>query len=256
MNLIVALLTVARAGSPRCEIALNNQALFAHLAAPTAEEIEAFCALSTGVEEGELGHILDCYARKKAYTGEACADLREGDLLVAAHPDCPNWVRSASLQTGRVPALPPGMQCSAMVAHDLPHAAEGLVALQCMAEPNLMDTPTCAPIRDHQLELAGQECVANLNAIRVAELAHRWMPIERAPRSVPDPQAVAWTSNDGFTTIGWGPAREVYGVYWVELTPDGFDALCEVDLDGDGTPARYLATQSERAHAITGTEVR
>lgn len=99
-----------------------------------------------------------------------------------------------------------------------------------------------------------------VESIRAAELAQGkhfqlegyvsadWAP--RAPTAL-DAQAVEWTSNDGFTRLGWSPEAEGYthvrGTYRVAATSTGFTVTGKCDLDEDGVPVWYEATAEEPA---------
>ena len=99
-----------------------------------------------------------------------------------------------------------------------------------------------------------------VESIRAAELAQgRHFPAEgyvsadwapRAPIAL-DGAAVEWTSNEGFTRLGWTPEADGYtwvrGTYKVAATRDGFTVVGKCDLDEDGDPAWFEATADEPA---------
>lgn len=104
------------------------------------------------------------------------------------------------------------------------------------------------------------EVPQNMDGIRIAEIAYdaafdTFLPagprpveaweVGRAPRD--------WTSDEGFTALGWMPMGQVRGTYWVEVAPDGRDftvyGVC--DVDGDGDPATYMATRDLAASLQT-----
>lgn len=82
------------------------------------------------------------------------------------------------------------------------------------------------------------------------------LPCPRSPESL-SVEAIAWTGNEGFDKLGWGPDGLVRGSYWVEVSEDGasFVAHGKLDADGDGVAAHFTATDSSRAMAVTPPDV-
>lgn len=103
-----------------------------------------------------------------------------------------------------------------------------------------------------------------VDAIREAELAQGrafaaegyisadWAP--RAPTELTS-EAVPWSANEGWTRLGWEPAREgmtnLRGAYKVAATREGFTITGRIDVDGDGEHAVYEADQDTPAHPLT-----
>ena len=100
-----------------------------------------------------------------------------------------------------------------------------------------------------------------VESIRAAELnqgkhfsAEGFVSADWAPRPPTelDSEAVEWVSNEGFTRLGWSPESEGYtwvrGTYKVAATRTGFTVVGKCDLDEDGVPVWYEATESEPAH--------
>jgi hypothetical protein len=99
-----------------------------------------------------------------------------------------------------------------------------------------------------------------VESIRAAQLAQgRSFPLEgyvsadwapRQPTSL-DGSAVPWTTNDGFTRLGWSPEAEGYSAvrcaYKVAASRDDFTVTARCDLDGDGQQAWYEATRDQPA---------
>lgn len=109
----------------------------------------------------------------------------------------------------------------------------------------------------YQLRAKRAELPPNLEGIRTAEMAYfaafdRYLPV---PEPVPvDPLMLSgsttpWPSGTAFDDLGWSPDGVVRGTYWVEVSGDGqsFTAHAMSDLDLDGEPAHYIATETTRA---------
>ncbi len=102
----------------------------------------------------------------------------------------------------------------------------------------------CAAFVETQYEAAGTEAPANLDFIRTAELG-------RAAAGQP----LVACEGAGCEALGW-PSGGLRGKYWVEVHSSGFTAHGEIDVDGDGVPARWVATEGEAPRALTPPEVR
>ena len=83
-----------------------------------------------------------------------------------------------------------------------------------------------------------------------------WAP--RQPTAL-SADTVQWQGNQGFTSLGWSPVKEGYewvrGTYKVAATRDGFTVTGKCDIDGDGVPAVWEATQDSPATQITDPSV-
>jgi len=104
------------------------------------------------------------------------------------------------------------------------------------------------------------EVPANVEGIRTAVLAYEvehgvYPSAEVAPRGLGDLNGdrVAWDVSPEWTAMGWEADGKVRGVYWVEVSEDGlsFAVYGAADVDGDGIPCRYQATESDAALALT-----
>jgi len=107
------------------------------------------------------------------------------------------------------------------------------------------------------------EVPANVDGLRTAQRAYDAAfdayveiptPVPR-PISELGPEAVDWPWETGFDTLGWAPDGQVRGTYWVTTTPDGFEVHGMIDIDGDGVPAHYMATESEKTRMLTPNSV-
>lgn len=95
---------------------------------------------------------------------------------------------------------------------------------------------------------------ADVNALLAAEVAHKartgeWLRFGDATTALeslaesgePSP------SRDEFATLKWAPVT-VGGDYWVQVASDGRVSAWGIsDLDGDGDPAMWKATEAESA---------
>lgn len=83
-----------------------------------------------------------------------------------------------------------------------------------------------------------------------------------APREVGalTADATEWTSNSGFTKLGWSPAdlglTWVRGAYKVRRTKEGFQVLGRIDADGDGTPVEWEASHETAATRVSEPSIR
>lgn len=102
-----------------------------------------------------------------------------------------------------------------------------------------------------------------VDTIRTAEITAEeaygtYVPAAPAPRA---PEAVGktpvpWSPSAGLEELSLRPPTDhIYGSYTVELTDDGFIVRGVCDLDGDGVPAVYEATQDANAHRVTPEDV-
>ncbi|MCP4870413.1 MAG: hypothetical protein GY898_17045 [Proteobacteria bacterium] len=104
------------------------------------------------------------------------------------------------------------------------------------------------------------ELPTNVDAIRTFQKAHwaehdTYVALPPAPRGLDalDGDGIDWVSTPEWEAFGWSPDGQVRGVYWVEVSEDGqsFTVYGTADLDGDGIPCRYQATDSQGAEALT-----
>jgi type IV pilus assembly protein PilA len=127
--------------------------------------------------------------------------------------------------------------------------------LAAIAIPNFIDM---------QFRAKRAEVPPNVDGIKTAEIAYEAAfdeYVAAGPSPVDawqvgrDPRV--WTSDEGFTALGWEPSGQVRGAYWVEVAPDGTDftvyGVC--DVDGDGDLATYMATRSMSASMQTGSYI-
>jgi type II secretory pathway pseudopilin PulG len=109
-----------------------------------------------------------------------------------------------------------------------------------------------------QLKAKRSEVPANVDSIRIAELAYRAGfdqyaaagSESEAARSL-TPDAHPWVPSADFDRIAWRPDSNVRGGYWVVLVGDGFEVHGIIDADGDGVPAHYVATEESGAVLVT-----
>jgi hypothetical protein len=113
----------------------------------------------------------------------------------------------------------------------------------------------------YQLVAKRAELPTNVNAIAIAESAvyaaeGHYMPCgSRAAASArvgTEPRA--WDGRqdgDCWDTLGFAPAEQLRGSYWVESGPDTIEVHGVSDLDGDGVLAEYVASGSGRAEPVT-----
>ena len=107
------------------------------------------------------------------------------------------------------------------------------------------------------------EIPTNIKGIKTSEIQYEsnfdtFVACTEYPGS-PTKTTTQWVKTDsgGFITLGWMPDGDVRGGYSVSLTgTTDFIALGRSDVDGDGTPATYVATKSENPNApTTGADV-
>lgn len=122
-----------------------------------------------------------------------------------------------------------------------------------------------------QLKSKTSEAKANLGAIRTCEEAYAaendsYVLAAAAPASAPGSSKQTWATNNGFTSIGFAPAGNVYYQYgvqssnWTDVSsaPGGTDAstvdantgndiwMCaRGDLDGDSSYSGYKVTDED-----------
>jgi type IV pilus assembly protein PilA len=101
------------------------------------------------------------------------------------------------------------------------------------------------------------EIPLNLKGIKTAELAYEsnfdvFVNATAYP-GTPLKTTQAWViaSSGGFATLGWSPDGDVRGSYGVTSTSQNFTATGLSDVDGDGSPASYIATKSQNPNAPT-----
>ena len=110
-----------------------------------------------------------------------------------------------------------------------------------------------------QLKSKRAELPGNTNGIKTSELAYdaafdAYVDCPEAGGG--GKTAVAWTTNTGFTTIGWAPDGNVRGLYKVVLSgTTDFVITSTGDVDGDNVDAIYTATTSTNATLTTGSNV-
>lgn len=114
-----------------------------------------------------------------------------------------------------------------------------------------------------QLKAKRAEVPANLDGIRAVELAYHdnyGQYVAASSEVEATAQGAGKQQRDfpyegGWEELGWFPSGKVRGVYWVELTPEGFAAYGACDVDGDGEYAVYVATESQDAQLTTPGDV-
>ena len=123
--------------------------------------------------------------------------------------------------------------------------------LAAIAIPNFVDM---------QYRAKRAEIPSNVDGIKTAELAYEAsfdafvrQSTER-PNSSPNKQQRAW-SGASFDTLGWAPDGDVRGSYLVTTSPTLFMAMGRCDVDGDGTPATYSATNTSNPTPSTGPNI-
>ncbi|MBM4365704.1 MAG: RDD family protein [Deltaproteobacteria bacterium] len=114
-----------------------------------------------------------------------------------------------------------------------------------------------------QLRAKRAEVPDNLDSIRAAEGTY-FMEKGRYLAASSEAEATAsgagkeehdFPFDPGWIALEWHPGGQVRGVYWVELTPEGFAAYGACDVDGDGEYAVYVATESQNAQLTTPRDV-
>jgi type IV pilus assembly protein PilA len=105
-----------------------------------------------------------------------------------------------------------------------------------------------------QLKAKRGEIPSNVDGIKTAQMAYDaafdgYVSCETAPRedSSLNKSLVDWTTNTGFTDIGWKPDGQVRGNYAVAAASSSTSAADMTvtghsDVDADGTTAEYTAT--------------
>ncbi len=117
-----------------------------------------------------------------------------------------------------------------------------------------------------QLRAKRAEAPTHLDAIRTAEFAYQaefghYTAAPYCPSSTPWRMPEDWTGDctDGWTALGWSPDGLVRCRYMVTLTGDpgteGFEAVGECDVDGDGTFSVYSATDARKTWLETPNNV-
>lgn len=108
-----------------------------------------------------------------------------------------------------------------------------------------------------------EDLLANLNAIRLAEVAHamvlgKYLAAPAWPRAADqiDGAALPWAEQAEWKKLGWTPAGPVRGSYRVETRGGGFTVTGVIDADGDGVPATGVATHKEHAKLTSAPGVR
>ena len=106
------------------------------------------------------------------------------------------------------------------------------------------------------------EGLANLNAIRTAELAHHqehgvfvaagWQPQPESERYM---KPFEVTEKSGWAALGWPPEGEDFFrcQYEVKLVGAGFKAIAKCDVNHDGDYAVFEATQDTPAIRVSST---
>ncbi len=114
-----------------------------------------------------------------------------------------------------------------------------------------------------QMKAKRAEVPANLDEIRTAEIAYEaghGTYVAASSEAEATAQGAGKQLRDfpyegGWTDLGWFPDGQVRGVYWVELTPEGFAAYGACDVDGNGDYAVYMATEHQGAQLTTPGDV-
>lgn len=107
------------------------------------------------------------------------------------------------------------------------------------------------------LRSARAELTHMVDGLRVAEIGYRgkhgkYLAFDAVPAR-PAPGPAPWVPPDGLVVEDALPA--VRGSYRAELTKGGVRVIGEVDADGDGVPARVVATEDEPAKRETPDDV-
>jgi hypothetical protein len=111
--------------------------------------------------------------------------------------------------------------------------------------------------RQVQLRSARGELLHMVDGLRVAEIGyHRkhgnYLAVPAHPGAPPG-EAAPWVAPDGLVVDDALPV--VHGRYTIDLVKGGFRVIGEVDADGDGAPARAVATEDEAAKRESGPDV-
>ncbi len=119
-----------------------------------------------------------------------------------------------------------------------------------------------------QLRAKRAEAPTYLDAIRTAEIAYRaenghYLSVPYCPGTEPWRELEDWTGDctDIWLELGWSPDGQVRCRYMVTVTGDpgmgteGFEAVGECDVDGDGTYSQYRATDATRTWLETPPNV-
>ena len=87
-----------------------------------------------------------------------------------------------------------------------------------------------------------------------------YVSAEASPRALTavNGDQVPWNPSAGFTKLHYDPPQdhsELWGAYQVVADEDGFKVTGTCDVDGDGQRARYEATESSDATAVSEASV-
>ena len=108
-------------------------------------------------------------------------------------------------------------------------------------------------------DLALRDVQQHVDDIRAAELTYMaafeaWVfqpePYPRAVEAL-DPNPVSFQWGSAFDDLGWAPEGDVAATFQVVPDGDGFRVIGTIDADGDGEPARFVATRDRAAERET-----
>ena len=100
-----------------------------------------------------------------------------------------------------------------------------------------------------------RDVAQHVDDIRAAELTYMaafetfvFQP-EPYPRAIEalDPNPVSFQWGSAFDDLGWAPEGDVAATFQVLPEGDGFRVIGTIDADGDGEPARFVATRDRAA---------
>jgi hypothetical protein len=112
-----------------------------------------------------------------------------------------------------------------------------------------------------KLEQERGQVLSDVDTLRIAELSiHDFNDAWIACGSPDEARAAvgkgvpAWHGGGCWDTLGFKPMEPDAG-YWVEVVEDRFEVHAVADLDHDGTPAEFVATDQATAHPWTDPKV-
>ncbi len=84
------------------------------------------------------------------------------------------------------------------------------------------------------------------------------VPIGPRPLAELTPDPVSWSERSALDRLGWAPGEPVRGSFQVEVAADGsgFTVHGWQDLDGDGVPAHWSASQTSQPTRMSALDIR